>query len=81
MYWTASALSKYKQRIDHLTLKGKAFDGNVQWKYILKSKFGSNGERHLDQRYLVGDKFAAMECIRKKKQNRRPLDAVKNKKV
>ena len=58
-------LSKYKQSIEQLILKGKAFDGNVQWKYILKSKFGSNGERHLDHKYLVSDKFAAMEFIRK----------------
>ena len=37
---------------------------------MLKSMFGSNGERHLEQRYLVSDKFAAMESVRKG-QNRR----------
>ena len=37
---------------------------------MLKSKCASNGERHLDHKYLVSDKFAAMDFIRKA-QNRR----------
>ena len=38
---------------------------------MLKSKSGSNGERHLEQTYLVSNKLAARECVRSGQNRRR----------
>ena len=48
---------------------------------MLKSMFGSNGERRLEQTYLVSNKLAARESVRSGKNRRRQRSSDKGFKI